>query len=340
VTTDFEPASIADDTARAHTTPARTIQTGTRATAFGLDVHADCDVPFLRGGRADPSGRTLELSVVQDGRGSGDWPQGAELICDQREPDGSIGYRIETHPACGYRIWGPGYGTHLLSADGRRLTSIPDGPVDNAGWQRLLIAQALPFAAVLRGLEVFHAGAVVLDGQALAFAGPSHAGKTSVVLELCSGRADFLADDVLALERVGGRLIAHPGTPLAGLHHTEAERLSKLERSPGEEVLAVNDREQLLRMAGATHAAPLAALFFLDRRPDGPRQPRFEPAADPQLLLTATFNFVLATPQRLRGLLDVCALAANQRVERVVIGAAADASLVAAAVRERLSGAV
>jgi hypothetical protein len=309
-------------------------------TAFGLDIHADYDVPFLRGGDASATGRKLELSIVQDGRSSeGDWSQEGELICDQRELDGSIGYRIESQPDRGYRIWGPDYGTHLLTADGRRLVSIPNGSPQDTGWQRLLIAQALPFAAVLRGLEIFHAGAVVLDGQALAFAGPSQAGKTSVVLELCRGGASFLADDVLALEPLSGQLIAHPGTPLAGLHHAEAERLSRLALTPDGDVLAVNDRERLVRMSGAALAVPLAALFFLDRRPDGPIQPRFEPTANVQPLLTATFNFVLASPQRLEGLLEVCALAANRRVERVLIGASSDASLVAAAVRERLSGA-
>ena len=54
------------------------------------------------------------------------------------------------------------------------------------------------------------------------------------------------------------------------------------------------------------------------------------------MLLSATFNFVLATPARLRGLLDVCALAAQRRVERVLVGPSVDASHVGAAVRQRL----
>lgn len=327
-----------------------------RATVFGLDVLADTDIPFLSGARAIPTGRVLDVSIVGDTRAGEDdqprpgdppragdrpqranWPRAAELICDQREPDGSIAYRIETHRGSGYRLWGPGYGTHLLAEDGRRLTSIPNGTVRDTAWQRLLIAQVLPFAAVLRGLEVFHAGAVMLDGHAVAIAGPSHAGKTSVVLELCRSGASFLSDDVLALERDGETLLGHPGTPLAGLDHGEAARLDASELTSGEEVVAVNERERLVRTSGATQAAPLAALFFLDRRADGPTQPHFEPATDPQLLLTTTFNFVLATPQRLRDLLEVCALAAQLRVERIVIGPSVDASLVAAAVGERSS---
>ena len=82
----------------------------------------------------------------------------------------------------------------------------------------------------------------------------------------------------------------------------------------------------------------LSALFFLDRRPDGPPVPRFEPAADPQALLAATFNLLLADPERLTGLLDVCALAARRRVERIILGPRTDATELGAAVARRLDG--
>ncbi len=93
-------------------------------------------------------------------------------------------------------------------------------------------------------------------------------------------------------------------------------------------------------MRAAAEPAPLAAMFFLDRRPDGPTEPCFEPIADAQMLLGATFNFVLATPERLRGLLDVCALAAQRRVERILIGPSVDAAQLGVAVTRRLGESV
>ncbi len=90
-------------------------------------------------------------------------------------------------------------------------------------------------------------------------------------------------------------------------------------------------------MVGADAPTRLRALFFLDRRADGPEEPRFESTVDVQLLLAATFNFVLATPARLRGLLDVCALAARLHVERIVVGPVTTASELSVAVRQRLS---
>lgn len=305
------------------------------ATVFGLDVSADVQLPFLQEAPAEPTGRGLEISVAAGRASTPDWPDSAEIVCDQRELDGRVNFRIEAHPEAGYLIWGPSYGRHILSVDGRRALCIPgDRPED--AWQRLLIAQVLPFAALLRGLEVFHSSAVVIGGSAIAFVGPSRAGKTSVALELCRQGAGFLADDVLALEHAGEELLGHPGTPVAGLDHAEARRLDQTEDPPRAAVVAINSRERIVRMRGAAAPAPLTALFFLDRRPNGPSQPRFEPAADARALLSATFNSVLIGPERLRGLLDVCALLARRRVERILLGPEVNAAQLATAVRQRL----
>jgi hypothetical protein len=306
-----------------------------QSTVFGLEVRSEAPLSFLEGAATTPVGRTLELSVHDGDTTKLDWPRSAELVCDERQPDGSVIFQIEAHAEAGYKISGPEYGTHLLSAAGRRLLCVPEGRPHDA-WQRLLIAQVLPFAALLQGLEVFHAGAVVCEGQATAFLGPSGIGKTSVALELCRRGASFLTDDVLALETGAEKPLAHPGTPLAGLAHAEARRLDQagVGQRRGE-IVAVNDRERLVRMRPA-EPAPLGALFFLDRRSDGPSRPRFESAADAQTLLSATFNSVLTGPERLRGLLDVCALVARHRVERIFVGPDVSAAQLATAVQERL----
>jgi hypothetical protein len=248
-----------------------------------------------------------------------------------------VNFRIETHPQEGYLLFGPEYGAHLLSADGSRLRCFPEGQPEGA-WQRLLIAQILPFAALLHGLEVFHASAVVRDGTAVAFLGPSRSGKTSLALELCRRGASFLADDVLALESRDGALFANPGSPIAGVDR-ESAPASAGEFASDEQIVAVNERERMVRMRGASEPAPLGALFFIDRRADGPEEPRFTTTSDPQLLLAATFNFVLATPERLRGLLDVCALAARSRVEIIASGPRTTTSELADAVELRVNSA-
>jgi hypothetical protein len=327
----------------------RVAQPRVRATVFGLDVEADIPLSFLDGATAAPTGRSLAISgrhapkvspmdepaSPQRGRaGAFHWPESAEVVCDQRELDGTIAFQIEAHPEAGYLIWGPTYGSHHLSVDGAHARCLP-GDTDEDARQRLLIAQVLPFAALLHGYEVFHASAVVWDGGAIALVGPSRAGKTSVALELCRRGASFLADDVLVLERAGTLLLAHPGTPVAGLDHAEAQRLER-RGSATPKIVATNRRERLVRVHGGTQPAPLARLFFLHRRSAGPREPRLEPAAEPRLLLGSTFNSVLTGPRRLQGLLEVCALAADLPVERIVSGPTADAAQVGAAIEQRL----
>lgn len=284
------------------------------ATAFGLDIRSAPPLELLASARAPRTGRTLAVSRIEGGAVELGWPAEAKCICRQSRPGGSDYFRIESHPLAGYLLWSEDFGSYLLSPDGHRLQCAPSG-CPSLRWERFLIGQVLPFAALLQGLEVFHASAVVVDGCALAFVGPSGAGKTSVALECCRRRASFLADDVLALEPRAHDLLAQPGAPMAA-------------RKP-----AAGRRGELLeRLDGGSAPVPVGSLFFLDRRRDGPSEPCFEPAADARALLASTFNFVLDTPRRILGLLDVCALAARRPVRRVVIGSSVTAAAVADAV--------
>jgi hypothetical protein len=307
----------------------------TRATVFGLDVVGRPLPLLLRGALARATGRALEL-VVSPGGSPRTWPRAAELICDQREADGSVSFRIEHDRLAGYLIEGPAYGSFLLAGDGGHVGCMP-GERGEPEWQRLLIAQVLPFAAVLRGLEVLHASAVADERGAVVLAGRSGAGKTTLALELCRRGARFLADDVLVLEQTGQEIQGHPGSPVAGLAHEEARRLHGLGLGMGDRVLGVNRRERLLRMSAAPAPAPLHALFFLERRAGPPSAPEFEALPDARMLLAATFNTVLRSPKRLRALLELCATLATRRVERLTISPGTRPEQVAEAIERRLS---
>lgn len=309
---------------------------GTQATAFGLDIDSDLALLFLRGACAKPTGRALSVSVDARARSQPDWPEGGKLICDERTSTGDVNFRIETHPRAGFLISGPEYGAHLLSGDGGHLRCFPEGLPDGS-WQRLLVAQVLPFAALLHGLEVFHASAVLQDGETIAFVGPSRSGKTSLAIELCNRGARFVADDVLALESRAGRLMANPGSPIAGVDRGHSLPCAHDgDGSVENSVVATNDRELIVRIAGAVEPTPLGRLFFIDRRANGPEIPHFRAADDARMLLAATFNFVLATPERLEGLLDVCALAARLQVEMITTGTSTRVVDLADAVTRRL----
>src|ERR1700722_12721975 len=125
-----------------------TLRASVPATVFGLDVYADAPVPLLGKPCARATGRDLRLHVESD---DAPWSGTTGVLCDERTPDGSVNFRIETDRGGGYLIWGPEYGRHVLSHDGREVHCC-SGESVNGQWQRLLIAQVLPFAALLGGL--------------------------------------------------------------------------------------------------------------------------------------------------------------------------------------------
>jgi hypothetical protein len=281
-----------------------------RRTVFGLDVWAHEPPAVLEGACAESTGRALELLVEERVA----WPADARALGVLREGERVV-FAVESDPRAGYLLHGSGYGEHLLSADGLRLRCVP-ADLEDAAWQRFLVAQVLPFAAVVNGLEVLHASAVELGGGAVALVGRSGAGKTSLALALCELGAGFLADDVLALELLGDGLLGHPGTPLAGV--------------------VDGGRERMVATGGAAGPVPLAAVLCLERDEHGPPVPSFEPIGDAAPLLSATFNLMLCDERRLRRLLEACALAARGRVERVRFGPGVGVARLAEAVHARL----
>ena len=66
---------------------------------------------------------------------------------------------------------------------------------------------------------IVQAGAVAIDGRALAITGPPGSGKSSLALALIDRGAGLIGDDGMTLERAGDadRLIAHPPPNIAGL---------------------------------------------------------------------------------------------------------------------------
>jgi hypothetical protein len=242
-----------------------------------------------------------------------------ELVASWREQGGAPLLRLpvrrggpvlvlEAHPESGYLVRANGFGSYLISRDGRRILVAP-GPVESWRWQRLLTAQALPVAALAQGLELFHASAVQLGGRVVAFAGPSGAGKTTVAARLLLAGATFVADDVLALERERDAVIAHPGpalmnlrlsTPAVVAEHERAQLGMELGRDHGGARMLVRRKAQ---------ARPLHALYLLARREGGTgsvRLRRLSPAS-PAQLLAAGFGSAIRTPDRLVRHLDLCA---------------------------------
>ena len=240
---------------------------------------------------------------------------------------------VDLAEPAGYLLEAKGVGRVLVSPDGDEVLCDPlPGHPD---WAFILPAQALPLAATLRGLEVFHAAGVDTAGGAALFAGTPGAGE-SLAAAFVRGGAALLGDDAIALERRDGSLLAHPGTGALYLRAAEHERLSAGERDALGSAQSFASRQRYAPGAVAT-AVPFSALFLLERAESGLA---IEPLAnpDPFTLLASTFNLSVRTPERLTRQLDMVeALIATGAVYRLRVLPGVDATQLAAAVERHLS---
>jgi hypothetical protein len=296
----------ATDISTAGTAESLTVPPAKTLRAFGLDV--ECAAPF--GSLATATGVAMPRRVRLDVHPPGDlkdvWPPESRTLVDRSFRAGRPMMRVEAHPELGYRIWAPGHGRHLVSADGASIDSVvPRAP--DIRWQRLLLAQPLPLAALLQGLELFHASAVELDGRTVAFVAASGTGKTSLAAHLVAGGAGFVTDDVLALEAVAGTVVAHPGANVLHLSEAELSAMEPQKRVRLGAAVGQSDKTHL-RVPVSGHERQLAAVYFLERSSDFGELAVHELAPpEPRRLLASTFVSYVDLPSRLIAQLDFCA---------------------------------
>lgn len=290
--------------------------------AFGLEITGHFPAPGLW--TAGSLARRVSLELADPGTlepSEAGWEPRCRVPLDDRGRK----LRLEEHRDHGYLLRADGFGSYLVARDGRRVAVAPP-PLPAWRWQRLLTAQVLPIASVAQGLELFHASAVEVDGRALAILGGSGAGKTTLAARLMLSGAGFVSDDVVAVEAVDGRLVAHSGPPLMNLRDSASRLLSPGERSRLGTELGSDDGGPRLLVGRTTTALPLAAVCILRRsasRRGGVSVTRLSPPG-PEMLLGAGFATAIRTPVRLIRRLDLCASLAG-RTPVFMIEAAADA---------------
>jgi hypothetical protein len=259
------------------------------------------------------------------------WPSDrADRTVDLRFPDGKLFMAVEHDTQSGYMVRAPRFGRHIVSSDGRTITSaLPR--IAPWRWERLFLAQALPLAAALHGLEVFHASAVALGDHVVAFVGTSGVGKTSTAAHLVARGAEFVTDDVLALELTDAGVLAHPGPPRLSIDAAEVRRMPTEGREQLGLLLGTFEKRQFAPRP-IEGAQRLGAVYFLERAPSGPAIVEID---EPRRLLGASFIPHLQSPTRLMMHLDICAsVALHARTFAIEIPPGCHADEVAALVHE------
>lgn len=281
-----------------------------RTFAFGLEVNGDFQAPGLDASPASGTGAPgTRVAVVGIDQLMARWPRSAarvlyELRADELSVPVLVISRAEE---AGYLLQHQMFGTYLVGPDGSHVAAAP-APLAAWRWQRFVIGQVLPLAAVLQGLEVFHASAVAIGDCAVLFMGPSGSGKTTLALGLMMAGAGFLADDVVALSGGAQAVMAHPGAAVASLDGQMAGSMQAAwGREPGVALGAEGDERRLVvRRDGVS--CPVRLVYLLQPRAgggatsiaglDGP---------DPRRLLGSTFNAYVDAPERLLRQLGTCA---------------------------------
>jgi hypothetical protein len=231
-------------------------------------------------------------------------------VFERRLGDGRVGLSVERDEGLGFRVWAPRHGCYLVSPDGRRVVGAPPtGP--SWRWELLVLAQVLPLAAVLRGKDVLHASAVALHGRAVAFMGPSGAGKTTLAARIVANGARLVTDDVLAVDLSGQNVVVHRGSAVARIASAELRDMSHRERQALGPVIARGEKSHVSPPL-SPQQLPLALTYHLVR-PAGLRGAQIAAVRpyDPALLLGNAFLPYVADPGRLRRLLEICAAVAE-----------------------------
>jgi hypothetical protein len=236
------------------------------AAVFGLAVEGSLPVAGLGG--AGPAGVTpgpgprvlvepAERPALEAQRAAPGWQVLSE------GPPGEIAER----PGGGWMLRASAFGCFAVDPGAGRVRCAGDGPE----WEAYLLGQVLPYVAGLRGIELLHAAAVVVDDGAVALIGPSGAGKSTLAGALRARGAGFLTDDVLA---VSPELAAHAGPALPDAVPVAA-------------------------------TAPLRAAVFLAVAEKV--AVRRHAADDPAPLLGGAYDVLRRDRTRMRGHLEVCA---------------------------------
>jgi hypothetical protein len=275
--------------------------------AYGLRIRSEIRLVGAAPSVESPGRGSVRLSEFDVDRLSG---TRRETLLERRHADGSLGMRVARLDG-GYLIEAPGHGTFRVIDDGSRVEyDRLATPIWR--WHRPLCAQALPLAATLGGLELFHASAVVLDDRAVAFVADSGTGKTSVALALLARGAALVTDDVLALESTAREVLAHPGVPIANMAADQLALMTGSERARIGFPIGRSDKVHIQIAKMSARPLPLGALYFLARS-DAVEGLSIEPASppDPRELLGATFMPHVVTRARLTTQLTTCAQIAD-----------------------------
>jgi hypothetical protein len=225
----------------------------------GLVIAANWPLPELP--EADDSSADWVVEVAPDRRGG----RFGTLVHRADDPEGRSWCIIRRGGEDRYLIRFPQLADFVVQIPARRIVCHPDRSTDERVVRHLLLDQVIPRILAIDDGMVLHASAITVLGRAVAFVGPTGAGKSTVAASFAANGARLLADDFVPLRENAGGFVAVPSYPGLRLWPDSAKLFARREDS----VVAVAPGSEKLRLViqtpeRATQPYPLAAIVALD----------------------------------------------------------------------------
>ncbi|MCL4509148.1 MAG: hypothetical protein M1296_06450 [Chloroflexi bacterium] len=230
---------------------------------YGL--YLESDFPLGATGLIDrPERVDVEVRLATDGLPEPDGPVIAWMPCPQHGFDVTV-----RRGSGGTWIWHRAVATFFIASHARSVLVSPDSGVEGAVLSTHFVDAVVPYLLNRHGYPVLHAGAVVLNGGAIAFVAPTGQGKSSLVAALLHRQAALLTDDALPLKLTHGSVFGIPGPRRIKVWPDSAEHVlslhaETLSRVPGS-VKCVIEGDGYFQQP--QDAAPVSAIYVLQRLP-------------------------------------------------------------------------
>jgi energy-coupling factor transporter ATP-binding protein EcfA2 len=168
-------------------------------------------------------------------------------------PPASDGWSVIATPG-EVRGWIPAGGAFRVR-NGNEIVVDPAPGSDIRALRLGIVGPLLGVILTQRGRFVLHASTVAIDGQAVAFFGPSGRGKSTLTAALMHAGHPLIADDMTVIDTAGDRPVVQPGFPRLKLWPDSAEALRHdVDALP---LLHPDRTKRSLQLSAGFHAEPL-----------------------------------------------------------------------------------
>jgi hypothetical protein len=192
----------------------------------------------------------------------------------------------------------------LVSASGGEVDAWWEEPLTDVDTADYLLGGVLAFIARLRGRVPVHASAVVIQEQAILFAGAAGAGKSTIASAFAVLGYPVLSDDVVVIDDSSGGVVAYPSRARLSLWPDSAASLFSTQSLPAHSPVYAKRRLDLLEHGYRFHErpVPVVTICILATRGAPTHGPRaLRPQAALMNLVSHTYgNYLLDASMRAR----------------------------------------